>query len=198
MKPFPNDFSYSHVVTASSQAIFLCGDLNYRMKSADLQWGFGNVRDHEIPAQKIHDAIINSDVKSLVAMDELTFLRLNQKSMISVFKEAEITFLPSYKLNSDKTYSTKRLPAYCDRILYTTAEHSIKPISYQRVEDYDVSDHDPVVGMYLVEFMGQCEIKTTNYTFIRQRLERVWKINRVLIVAVSAVLVLWISLKNAV
>ena len=74
---------------------------------------------------------------------------------------SETTPLPrthsSKSLNSNppstpsRIYSSKRLPAYCDRILYY-ADHryTLTPLKYI-TRSFEFSDHDPVMGVYHLE-----------------------------------------------
>ncbi|CUA72220.1 Polyphosphatidylinositol phosphatase INP52 [Rhizoctonia solani] len=69
-------------------------------------------------------------------------------------------FPPSYKyvIGERNTFSKKRLPAWTDRILYTTYLDSpstpdtsyITPILYTSVPSYTISDHKPVVALLRV------------------------------------------------
>ena len=153
--------------------------------------------------------IDNGSIDALVAKDELTHLRLSNQGVLSQFTEPPITFLPSYKLNQKsgkknhhqkvkddqvdtplidgrsgqrREYSTKRLPAYCDRILYySDTRHSITSLHYTRVTDYSWSDHDPVVCMFhLEQVVGIGEKRVEGRTImpvIQARLLRLWHCN---------------------
>ncbi|CAE7063375.1 unnamed protein product [Rhizoctonia solani] len=69
-------------------------------------------------------------------------------------------FLPSYKYVPEEgnTFSQKRVPAWTDRIMYTTYLDSpttpetsyITPILYTSVPSYTISDHKPVVALLRV------------------------------------------------
>ena len=181
MKPIPNDFSGNSVKVTSSQAIFVIGDLNYRLNLDSFTSGMiksvvNNVASDEkesnplIPntAENIVKQLIqNNDYQGILRYDELSYILRNHLGVLSVFLEPPIKFLPTYKkLNTE--YSYKRLPAYCDRILYTTNKHTITPIIYTSLEQTS-SDHDSVMGMFLLDFSGQCELKAEKHTGI------VWK-----------------------
>lgn len=66
-------------------------------------------------------------------------------------------FPPSYKyvIGEQNTFSTKRIPAWTDRILFTTYLDSpttpevsyIEPLLYTSVPSYTTSDHKPVVAL---------------------------------------------------
>jgi len=142
------------------EVIFVLGDLNFRLSTAHPEWG---AETNQLPRQEVVDKLIKEEsIKSLVEMDELTLLRSQKLGVLSQFSEAEITFLPTYKLSLDpiRKYSKKRLPAYCDRILYfSDHRYILQPLEYSRIEDYNHSDHDPVVGLYCLERVSDSEIK---------------------------------------
>lgn len=73
-------------------------------------------------------------------------LRGNQSFRLRAFDEPPIHFAPTYKYNRGTTeYDSsekKRIPAWCDRILYTRSPN-ITPINYQRYEA-TISDHRPI------------------------------------------------------
>jgi hypothetical protein len=62
--------------------------------------------------------------------------------------------------------------------LYTNSAHSITPMSYTRIQEYTLSDHDPVIAMFLLEFSNQCEMTKSTKSLMMARIDRVWKINR--------------------
>lgn len=85
-------------------------------------------------------------------MDELS---QNMNTVFPGFQEAKISFPPTYKYSINKTkqdgdreYSKKRLPAYCDRIIY----HQSSSIQcyYYSSKSSSASDHDPVVASFRV------------------------------------------------
>jgi hypothetical protein len=157
---------------------------------------------------EIISLIENGSIDALVAKDELTHLRHAKHGVLSQFSEPPINFLPSYKLNQTSSraiqkakvdraeephfdgriaqrreYSAKRLPAYCDRILYySDTRHSITSLHYTRVTDYSWSDHDPVVCMFhLEQTVGISEKRISKgrelIPIIQARLLRLWHCN---------------------
>lgn len=75
-------------------------------------------------------------------------MRTNHAFRLRAFEEAPITFNPTYKYNagSDEYDSSekRRIPAWCDRILYRkSANNVIDNLSYRRYET-TISDHKPV------------------------------------------------------
>lgn len=80
-------------------------------------------------------------------------MRGNHAFRLRSFDEAPITFAPTYKYNRGSTeYDSsekKRIPAWCDRILYTKSPN-ITPINYQRYEA-TISDHRPISAAFSVK-----------------------------------------------
>ena len=190
MKPMPNDFTGNCVKVTSSQAIFVIGDLNYRLNTSlaggeFVQGVVGNVDSEwnplipKTPENIIKRLVENNDYTSLLQLDELSHVLKNHLGMLSVFVEPPIKFMPTYKKHNG-VYTYKRLPAYTDRILFTTNKHTITPIVYTSLEHENASDHDSVMGMYILDFSGQCEIKAEKYDGILwKRIKRIYKVNRV-------------------
>ena len=121
---------------------FLFGDLNFRL-------------DLELNNQLIDDLIKNQfkpsyDVSKLLMYDQFYFAQ-KENSLISQMNEAQIKFLPTYKycVNENKYNIEKRVPAYCDRILFKKKSETI-PIVYNRCE-YNLSDHKPIYGVYKIK-----------------------------------------------
>lgn len=103
------------------------------------------------------DGLIDSrDIKRLREKDEL---KLNAGPWDS-WKEGEITFLPTYKYNLKATspskpsalFSKSRNPAYTDRILFKSLKSDVKVVVYDSIPGIGFSDHQPVYGIFLVEF----------------------------------------------
>lgn len=73
-------------------------------------------------------------------VDELEIERKQGRTLWGL-DEAQIEFKPTYKLIPNSTaYNTKRIPSWCDRILYYNAY----PLKYEAVFSYRNSDHRPV------------------------------------------------------
>jgi hypothetical protein len=77
-------------------------------------------------------------------------MRGNHAFRLRSFDEPHITFAPTYKYNRGSTeYDSsekKRIPAWCDRILYARSA-CIEPINYKRYEA-TVSDHRPISAAF--------------------------------------------------
>ncbi len=92
------------------------------------------------------------DRETLLEHDQLNIAMKNEE-LLEKFTEADIYFRPTYKYNpGENHYDTskkKRVPAWCDRIVWIRDEKFINPHSYERKE-ISVSDHWPVLGFYTI------------------------------------------------
>lgn len=117
----------------------LNGDLNYRIDTMG--------RDTVIKA------VNANNLEKLLERDQLLVSRRRTPTFgVRAFREAQITFAPTYKydVGSDRYDSSekRRSPAWCDRILYR-GDGQIKQLDYQRHE-LRVSDHRPVTGLFVM------------------------------------------------
>ncbi|KAM0747344.1 DNase I-like protein [Meredithblackwellia eburnea MCA 4105] len=112
----------------------LSGDLNYRIDQR---------RDTVVKA------VMDGNVESLLPHDQLLKgLATNQTFRLRSFKEAPLTFAPTYKYDpgTDEYDSSakKRIPAWCDRVLWRADQaEKVTPLHYRRYE-CNVSDHKPI------------------------------------------------------
>ncbi|KAJ3115057.1 hypothetical protein HK100_001469 [Physocladia obscura] len=122
--------------------VFFSGDLNYRI---------------DLPREKVIAAIEKRDWNYLLAKDQLHVqMTTNASFGLRAFTEAPITFAPTFKYDVRSTqYDTsdkKRVPAWCDRILYSNSGGSgglVVVDGYERGE-CTMSDHRPVSGRFRV------------------------------------------------
>ena len=149
------DDQHSHALNLE-QSLFFFGDLNYRL---DLS------RDEfkRMFAQNQDDL----DGYRMLEHDELRKIMKSSLSVYSGLKEAHIQFPPTYKLQqtshrSDEPFSIehvdlhaykwkRRLPAWCDRILYSSISDRIHTDKYRVTERALMSDHDAVQGHFVVQ-----------------------------------------------
>ena len=128
-------FVYVHVESLIKQ---LNGDLNYRIEQR---------RDACIAA------IEAGQFDSLLAHDQLLKeMRFNRGFRLRTFCEAPITFNPTYKYDRrSSTYDSgekRRIPAWCDRVLYRARNADlVRCLQYRRWEA-NVSDHRPVSAVF--------------------------------------------------
>lgn len=123
----------------------LNGDLNYRI-------------DHQ-HRDSVINTIKHDEYEKLLERDQLLMERKrNPGFRLRSFQEAPITFPPTYKYDvGTDTYDTsekKRMPSWCDRILYRGLGR-IRQVDYRRHEVH-TSDHRPVSAVF------QVRVKTVN------------------------------------
>ncbi|KAH9318654.1 hypothetical protein KI387_020423, partial [Taxus chinensis] len=128
--------------------VFWMGDLNYRLDFAETE------ERTMTPQRRFWHAqvkqIVDGQVKQLLKYDEL----LREKSASRVlhgFKEGDINFPPTFKMQKESTniYSQKRMPAWCDRVLWRSFEgYDVKLLSYTYCPAVSTSDHKPVSATF--------------------------------------------------
>ena len=127
--------------------IFFFGDLNYRIDIDDVN--------------QVNNFIEKSQYGELMKCDQLK-KQIEEKKAFDGFKENEIGFQPTFKfvIGKEREYDTKRIPAYCDRILWKmgsdaglrTEGRKIECLEYESFIDECMSDHKPVAGLFELKF----------------------------------------------
>ncbi|KAI7859954.1 Endonuclease/exonuclease/phosphatase [Circinella umbellata] len=120
---------------------FLSGDLNYRI----------NMHREKV----LQYLATRNPMEGLAALqkeDQLLKQRFtNPFFKLLIFQESPINFLPTYKYDPGTDYydrsEKKRVPAWCDRILYRS--NNVQSLFYKRHEVL-ASDHRPISGGYIV------------------------------------------------
>lgn len=146
--------------------VFLTGDLNSRL--------LGSWVD-------IKNMINNNDIDEMLLLDDINLMIRNEESLLYGYFEAKISFLPTYKMEGEE-YSMKRVPAYCDRILYNN-NMSVKCSNYSVLKN-SFSDHDCVYGEYEITATSEITNHKKSYSplaYYKNRLYYVFWINRLLI-----------------
>lgn len=121
-------------------SIQLNGDMNYRIDQR---------RDAVIAA------IQANDLDSLVTHDQLhKEMTHNRAFRLRAFCEGPLTFPPTYKYDRNSnvfdTSEKRRVPAWCDRVLWRSREaERVMLMGYRRWE-VNVSDHRPVSAVFQV------------------------------------------------
>lgn len=148
-------------VTQNFDAVFWCGDLNFRLgepREKLLKWI--ETTQFPLPSHLPHGYMHTDQLKSVLA----------NGAAFKDFKEANITFPPTYKYDPGTqkfdTSSKQRAPAYTDRILYkyksnpfslrresnlTSFLHNpatVECIAYDSVPSIVSSDHKPVWALF--------------------------------------------------
>jgi hypothetical protein len=126
------------------------GDIKF--KDHDIQFIFGDLNfriDHDYKtAIKL---IENKDYKRLESEDQL-IKRKNINSEMIDFLEGPLNFDPTYKYipgTSDYDSKKKRIPSWCDRILFKKSE-DLECKKYDKI-DYTHSDHKPIYGIFKIK-----------------------------------------------
>jgi endonuclease/exonuclease/phosphatase family metal-dependent hydrolase len=114
------------------EMVVLNGDLNYRIDQR---------------REVVISSIQSGDLDFLLPHDQLhKEMRGNHAFRLRSFAEPPITFAPTYKYdpgtNNYDSSDKRRIPAWCDRVLYLKNER-VHPLNYQRYE-ITCSDHKPV------------------------------------------------------
>ncbi|KAI6233008.1 IPPc domain-containing protein [Aphelenchoides fujianensis] len=124
-------------------AVIWLGDLNYRL----------NV---PLPLEEIVAKCDRGDHRSLFHLDQLREQQ-REKTAFYGFRENDPTFKPTYKYdvgtsNWDSS-EKRRVPAWCDRILYWTRDKNVRmrQCTYTSCADVVFSDHKPVTSLLKLE-----------------------------------------------
>ncbi|GAA5989138.1 hypothetical protein JCM10908_001178 [Rhodotorula pacifica] len=131
--------------------LFFFGDLNYRISLTSPQRLDRTNLLHDL--SELASATDDTPIPpKLLAQDQLRQEQARNKTLHHL-REGEITFPPTYKYQpgSRDEFSKKRVPGWCDRVLYASgAEGGVKVLSYRSVMDFTRSDHKPVAAQFLV------------------------------------------------
>ncbi|KAI0269350.1 DNase I-like protein [Gloeopeniophorella convolvens] len=120
------------------EIVFMSGDLNYRIDQR-------------------RDAVVTSvrqdTYHGMLVHDQLT-KEMKANVRLRSFAEGAITFPPTYKYDLHSTeYDTsekRRIPAWCDRVLWRARDPSrVEQLHYRRYEP-DISDHRPISAAFRV------------------------------------------------
>lgn len=128
--------------------VFWLGDLNYRLD-------FGTDEEALItPETTAWDVVVQKiqqeDFHTLLQYDELR-KEQQAKRVLFAFKEGAITFPPTYKMGreTENVYDKKRVPAWCDRILWSSLPGcTLDQLSYTSAPSVSSSDHKPVAATF--------------------------------------------------
>jgi hypothetical protein len=128
--------------------VIWAGDLNYRLNLVSDQ--------KRTPDQEEFDNLIkmiqNQEYERLFAHDQLQG-EINSGRAFCSFSEGVLDFPPTFKVEKGQVlqYNTKRLPAWCDRILWNSApgeENNISLNKFGTHLDITSSDHKPVYACF--------------------------------------------------
>ncbi|KAI0755991.1 DNase I-like protein [Irpex lacteus] len=120
------------------EIVFLSGDMNYRI---------------DLRRDAVEADIRKGDFTRLIAQDQLLKeMKNNRAFRLRPFSEGPLAFAPTYKYDrrSDEydTSEKRRVPAWCDRVLWRSREPSrVEQLHYRRYEA-NVSDHRPISSAF--------------------------------------------------
>ncbi|CAI9774679.1 unnamed protein product [Fraxinus pennsylvanica] len=145
------------------RVIFL-GDLNYRIS---------------LPESETRLLVKKGEWNALLENDQLR-MELKESQVFEGWHEGAIEFAPTYKYypNSDQYYGEfegksgekKRVPAWCDRIIWFGEE--LKQHSYERGE-LKLSDHRPVKAIFSTQVRVTHKLKELQNCFYSERFEQI-------------------------
>lgn len=92
-------------------------------------------------------------LNTIILSGDMNFRSLEEtrhfREKFPMFKEHMIEFKPTYKYNG-KVLSSKRTPAYCDRIMYSSI-FDASSLSYKSLDSVISSDHKPVTCLINID-----------------------------------------------
>ncbi|KAK9465022.1 Endonuclease/exonuclease/phosphatase [Lipomyces arxii] len=135
--------------------VFILGDLNYRTALPRQTFVQGIAAPDTTPPKWSQPS--SSYVDDWFQYDELTKSRQQADAFIG-FTEPTLGFAPTYKFTDSRDYSRRRIPSWCDRIMYIDAfvsnsDQKVPPIlvsEYTSLPDVAGSDHIPVYALITV------------------------------------------------
>jgi endonuclease/exonuclease/phosphatase family metal-dependent hydrolase len=168
---------------AQAHHVFWMGDLNYRVDwdklrasnhesmgeaeaaadSAASGAGEDGKTEHAARFSKTTDLIAAKEWASLYQADQLR-LQMDRGYVLHGFSEVEPDFAPTFKVLKSATlgYKSKRIPSYCDRILWKSIPGLADKISagpFRAFPEIPTSDHKPVSCEFKVKCMPVASLK---------------------------------------
>ncbi|KAI5055763.1 hypothetical protein GOP47_0029284 [Adiantum capillus-veneris] len=128
--------------------VFWLGDLNYRLNDGLTEEK--KLTPNAATWDAVNEKIRENNFGELLEMDELHREQKAKKALVA-FKEGKITFPPTFKMKRDAedAYERKRLPAWCDRVLWSSLPGcEVEQLSYSSVPSITTSDHKPVAATF--------------------------------------------------
>ncbi|KIK57644.1 hypothetical protein GYMLUDRAFT_228608 [Collybiopsis luxurians FD-317 M1] len=153
--PLPTSQDTSPTTIYSTSHLFFLGDLNFRL---DLPSSHPMFKD---PVAHVSEALKESNTRETLKEFDQLLVERRKRTIFVGFREGEFwQFKCSYKyhLGAVDHYHTKRIPAWTDRIMYTTYLDSpndletshIRNLLYTTILSYTTSDHKPIVSLLLL------------------------------------------------
>jgi hypothetical protein len=146
--------------------MFLIGDLNFRVDLSTYdpeKYGF---IDHAHHVNAVKELVANSDWDALMSCDQLKQIQRQRVPPTACelhgFQEGVYDFAPTFKVEraSGTEYIEKRVPSYCDRILWKSmpgAEKDLEQVMLESLPGVSSSDHKPVRSIFRMDVSHQPE-----------------------------------------
>lgn len=135
--------------------------MNYRI-DARREMVMASVRSGEHQNLRVHDQLLKE-------------MKFNRGFRLRSFQEGSIDFVPTYKYdprtNEFDTSPKKRIPAWCDRILWRTLNNSRAVQTQYRRWEANISDHRPISAVF------NLTVKSINPAFrvdVKKNVEMEW------------------------
>ncbi|KAF7984888.1 hypothetical protein HWV62_10883 [Athelia sp. TMB] len=144
------------------EVVFFHGDLNYRIEGT---------RENVVAQVKA------GDYAKLIGHDQLTKeMKINRGFRLRMFNEGPLNFAPTYKYDRRSTeYDSsekRRIPAWCDRILWRAhVPDRVHQLEYRRWEA-DISDHRPISAVFDVTVKS---VNQDNRAIVRVEVAETWQ-----------------------
>ena len=132
---------------------FWLGDLNYRVDVDGSKAGAECGGKEATPIEERHafvsGLVAEEKWSELMEMDQLRRAQRDGEALVG-FEEGEPTFKPTFKVVKDievTEHQSKRVPSYCDRILWRSMPHllgKVRLLSLNSCPSVSTSDHKPV------------------------------------------------------
>ncbi|KAJ3736137.1 Endonuclease/exonuclease/phosphatase [Lentinula guzmanii] len=153
--PLPFSEDHSPTTIYSTSHLFFLGDLNFRI---DLPKSHPMFED---PWAHVSEALREPETRETLKEFDQLLVERRKRSVFVGFREGEFwQFKCTYKhsLGVVDQYDAKRIPAWTDRILYTTYNDPvddletsrIRSLLYTYIPSYTISDHKPIVSLLLL------------------------------------------------
>jgi hypothetical protein len=164
---------YKHLDVASQFShVFWMGDLNYRVNiktipeyELDFEKEPHSKRtkkaNHEKEWSKVSELVAAEEFDVLHKADELS-TRMADKKVFVGWSTQPPNFKPTFKVKKayDLAYNNKRVPSWCDRVLWKSLPgfaSFITPTLYESCPGYKTSDHKPVRAGFTVRLPVQLQ-----------------------------------------
>ena len=144
-----------------SEGTQLSGDLNYRI-DARREVVIASVRSGEHQNLQLHDQLLKE-------------MKLNRGFRLRSFQEGPIDFIPTYKYdprtNEFDTSPKKRIPAWCDRILWRVLNSSRAVQTQYCRWEANISDHRPISAVFNLTVKS---INPASRATVKSNVEKEW------------------------